>query len=328
LALLERAYQEVTSTFNNRVYILEANLLPFVSVIVTALNNEELMKNCHVSLLQTVYPPERREFIIVDNGSTDRTAEIIKSFPVQYLYERRRGVSYARNRGIEASIGEIVAFTDPDCVVSTVWLNELVNAFDEQDVGGVAGAIIPYPGQTSAERYAARIRSHTQERPMSHPLHPFAMTPNIAFRREVFQRIGYFDTRFPGGGWEDADLCWRFFRETNLKLKYPPRAVVFHRYRTTAKAFFIQHVRYGYGLAILFTKYNEEISWDWRERAQAYKNLIVATWVLANNGSKWIIRKCTAEEFDIAYFGFLRRLGQRLGFLRGSFSGKWSYSNE
>jgi len=265
LALLEKAYQEVTSTFNNRLYILETNLLPFVSVIVTALNNEELMKNCLVSLLQTVYTLERR-FIIVDNGSTDQTAEIIKSFLVQYLYERRRGVSYARNRGIEASIGEIVAFTDPDCVVSTVWLNELVNAFDEQYVGGVAGAIIPYPGQTSAERYAARIRSHTQERPMSHPLPPFAMTPNIAFRREVFQQIGYFDTRFPRGGWEDADLCWRFFRETNLKLKYAPRAVVFHRYRTTAKAFFIQHVRYGYGLAILFTKYNEEISWDWREK--------------------------------------------------------------
>lgn len=300
---------------------MEANLLPSVSVIVSALNNEELMKNCLVSLLQTVYPQERREFIIVDNGSTDRTVEVIRSFPVQYLYEKRRGVSYARNRGIEASIGEIVAFTDPDCVVSTVWLNELVNAFDEQDVGGVAGAIIPYPGQTSAERYAARVRSHTQERPMSHPLRPFAMTPNIAFRREVFQQIGYFDTRFPGGGWEDADLCWRFFRETNLKLKYAPRAVVFHRYRTTAKDFFFQHVRYGHGLAILYAKYHEELSWDWLESLRAYRDLASVAWTLAKVGFQRMIRRCKAEDFSTAYFDFLRQLGQRIGFLHGSFSG-------
>ncbi|MGE5446163.1 MAG: glycosyltransferase [Ignavibacteriales bacterium] len=301
---------------------MEANLLPFVSVIIPALDNETLMKDCLISLLQTVYPPERREILVVDNGSTDRTADIIKSFPVQYLYEKRKGVSYARNRGIKASKGEILAFTDPDCVVSKGWLNELVRPFNEEDAGGVAGAIIPYPGQTPAERYAARIRSHSQERPMNHPLRPFAMTPNIAFRREVFQEIGLFDTRFPGGGWEDADLCWRFFRGTNLKLKYTPRAIVFHRYRTTAKDFFIQHIRYGYGLAVIYTKYHGELSWDWRENLRAYRDLSRAAWTLTKLGFKRIIRRCEAEDFDASYFGFLRQLGQRLGFLRGSLSGR------
>lgn len=299
---------------------MQSNLLPYVSVIISALDNEALIKNCLISLLQMLYPSERREIVVVDNGSKDRTAEIIKSFPVRYFYERRRGVSYARNRGIEASKGEILAFTDPDCVASKGWLNELIQAFEEEEVGGVAGAIIPYPGQTPAELYAARIRSHSQERPMNYSLRPFAMTPNIAFRREVFQQIGRFDTQFPGGGWEDADLCWRLSRETNLKLKYAPRAIVFHRYRTTAKDFFIQHVRYGSGLAILFAKYNDELSWGWREHIRAYRDLAGAALTLAKLVFQHMILRGKAEDLDTAFFGFLRQLGQRFGFLRGSFS--------
>ena len=80
--------------------MLETSSLPFVSVIVTALNDETLIKDCLVSLLGMDYPRERQEILVVDNGSTDRTAEIIKSFPVRYLWEGRRGKSYARNQGI------------------------------------------------------------------------------------------------------------------------------------------------------------------------------------------------------------------------------------
>ena len=92
--------------------------LPFVSVIIPVLNGERTIRECLVSLLRVDYLPERGEILVVDNGSTDRTAEIINSFPVRYLGEERRGKSYARNRGIEASKGEILAFTDADCVVS------------------------------------------------------------------------------------------------------------------------------------------------------------------------------------------------------------------
>ena len=66
--------------------------LPFISVIVPALNEEQNIRECLVSLLEADYPPERREILVVDNGSTDRTAEIVKSFPVRYLREERRGV--------------------------------------------------------------------------------------------------------------------------------------------------------------------------------------------------------------------------------------------
>ena len=290
---------------------------PFVSEIVTAWNEEQAIKDCLASLMRMDYPPERREILVVDNGSTDRTAKIVKRYPVRYLYEQRRGVSCARNRGIEASRGEILAFTDPDCVVSTGWLHELVRAFEKEGVGAVGGGIIPYPGRTPAERYAARRRSHSQERPMNHPLRPFAMTPNVAFRREVFQQIGLFDTRFPGG-WEDADLCWRFFRGTNFKLDYAPRAVVFHRYRTTARDFFIQHLRYGHGLALIHAKYRGELSWGWRQSLQAYRDLGKAALALAATGLRPGPNSGEAMDLDTAYFDFLRQLGQRIGSFRGT----------
>lgn len=300
--------------------MLETSSLPFVSVIVTALNDETLIKDCLVSLLRMDYPPERREILVVDNGSTDRTAEIVKSFPVRYIQEERRGRSYARNQGIEASNGEILAFTDPDCVVSTRWLHELVRAFEEDGVGGVGGEVLPYPGKTPAEQYAFRRVSHSQKWLINHPTRPFAHAPNIAFRQEVFQQTGLFDTRFPGGGWEDADLCWRFFRKTNFKLVHAPKAAVFHRYCTTAMDFFILHMRYGYGLALIFDKYKGELSWGWQQRLPAYRGLGKAAWTLTTVGLRHGRSSGEAVNLEKAYFDFLRELGQRMGFLRGVLS--------
>jgi len=296
----------------------ESSVLPFVSVIVAVRNGEEEIGGCLTSLLRTEYPPGSREILVLDHGSTDRTAEVMRQYPVRYVPEAGRGVCQARNRGIELSRGEILVFTDPDCVVSSRWLRELVRSFEEPAVGGVAGAILPYPGTTPAERFAARRRSHTQERPLSHPRRPFAMTPNVAFRRDVFRRIGRFDTLFPGGGWEDADLCWRFSRETTYTLEYAPRAVVFHRYRTTARAFFVQHMRYGYGLALLRRKYRDELSWTVRERLRAYRDLGSAAVGLGAAVLPHGPVTDRADRLQTAYFGFLRQLGQRVGYLRAA----------
>ncbi len=299
---------------------MEVSPWPFVSVIVPACNAAAVIEDCLVSLTRMGYPGERREILVVDNGSSDHTPEVVKRYPVQYVREPQRGVCHARNRGIQVSRGEVLAFTDPDCLVSKGWLHELVQAFKEKDVGGVAGEIIPYPGRTPAERYAARRASHSQRRPMSHPLRPFAMTPNVAFTREVFRQIGLFDTRFPGGGWEDADLCWRLFRGTTFKLGYASKAVVFHRYRTTAKEFFVQHARYGYGLALICEKYRGELSWGWRQRLRAYRDLAVAARTLAMIMLRRRLGGDEPAELDSAYFDFLRQLGQRSGFILGALS--------
>jgi O-antigen biosynthesis protein len=290
--------------------------LPFVSVIVPVLNGERTIKDCVVSLLRTHYPPERREILVVDNGSTDRTAEIVQAYPVTLLREENRGVAAARNRGIEASRGEVLAFTDADCVVTSGWLRELVGGFEDATTAGVAGDNIPaYLPVTPAERYAARVGSHTSRTRLNSPLSPFVDTANVAFRHEVFQRIGFFDTRFPA--MEDIDFSWRFFQEADMKLRYNPRAIVFHRPRSTAWGFFSQHFGYGRGLAILQRKYPKRLPWSWWQELRAWGDAGRFAWFTARAAIRYALRGGEKTDIDDAYFTFLRKLAVRQGYLWG-----------
>jgi GT2 family glycosyltransferase len=292
-----------------------------ISVVVAARDAAGELERCLASLLDVDFPVGRYELLVIDSGSKDRTAEVIKRFPVQYLHEPSPSISAGRNAGIRASRGEVVAFTDPDCLVSNQWLSQLANAFADPEAGAVAGAIVPYPPRTHAERYAARRRSHSQERPMSHPRRPFAMTPNLAFRREILDRVGLFDTRFRGGGWEDADLCWRF-AEHGGRIRYAPRAIVFHRYRATAREFLVQHYRYGYGLALIQGKYGEELSRGWRDPLRAAAELTSSVAGLAGAGCRSLLGADRDDELMRHYFDLLRLLGQRSGFAAAALRGR------
>ena len=295
--------------------------LPFVSVIVPVLNGEETIKDCVVSLLRTDYPPERREILVVDNGSTDRTTEIVRSYPVTLLREERRGAAAARNRGIEASRGEILAFTDADCVVTAGWLRELVEGFRDVTTAGIEGEIPAYFPATPSERYAARIGDHTYRARPNSPFSPFVNTANVAFRREVFQRVGFFDTRFPAAGFEDIDFGWRFFQEPDMKLHHNPRAIVFHRHRSTAWGFFSQRLEYGRGLAILRAKYPARLPWSWRQEFQAWGAVGGLAWLAARTAIRYGLRGGKEADVNEPYFTFLRKLGVRLGFLWETLAG-------
>jgi glycosyltransferase involved in cell wall biosynthesis len=287
--------------------------LPFVSVVVPALDEEATIATCLDSLLRTDYPPDRREFIVVDNGSTDRTAEIIRRAPVRYLLETRRGTARARNRGIEASRGEILAFTDADCVATTGWLRGLVSGFAADGVGAVAGDVLPLPPRTAAQRYAARARHLSPYRYLRRPTFPFAVTANLAVRREVFSKIGLLDPDSPRGG-ECADFCTRLRRHTGMRIEVAPRAPVFHRYRESARALFRQHFGYGQGHAYLYEKYRAEIPWTWREALHVHGDLARTAGTAAAVGLRRVGRRASRSDVEFHSFELLRKLALRLGF--------------
>jgi GT2 family glycosyltransferase len=293
---------------------------PFVSVVVPALDAGSQIADCLASLVAARYPSDRREIVIVDVGSSDSTADIVRRHPVRLLVDSRRNISHARNTGIESTQGEILAFTDTDCVVSAGWLEKLVEPFAASDVGVVAGAIVPFPPRTLAERYAARRRSHSQSRPLDHPRHAFAMTPNVAIRREAFRRIGLFDERFPGGGWEDADLCWRLRRRTPLRLAYAPAAVVFHRYRTTIAEFAVQHYRYGYGLGLILRKYGGELQGEWATALRTARDIGGACWSLIASAAECGLRRGDPADLGFRYLDLVRQVAQRSGYVRAALS--------
>src|SRR5947207_14011547 len=114
-----------------------------VSVIVAAYNAQGTLRECLESLLQLDYPHSHLEVLCVDNASTDATARILARHDgrVRTLHEPRRGPAAARNTGVRHTGGEVVAFTDADCVVERAWLRHLVSPLRDPRVGVVGGRI-------------------------------------------------------------------------------------------------------------------------------------------------------------------------------------------
>lgn len=293
-----------------------------VSVVVPVLNGARTIGDCLTSLLHSDYPAERREILVVDNGSRDRTAQIVRDFPVTLLRQEQPGPGAARNLGAQASRGEIVAFTDADCLVSTGWLRQLAGEFRSPAVGGVEGETLDYLPVTPAERYVARRASYSYEFRRQSPFAPYVVTANVAFRRSVFEQLGGFDVRFGRAGAEDVDFTWRFLDRTGLELRFNPKAVVFHRHRTTVRAFFKQALRNGRGHAILQGKYPDRLPWNWRKEVRAWGRVAGGGWRAARAAAGYRLRRVPADELHDAWFWLVGRVGLRLGFVAQSLGGR------
>jgi cellulose synthase/poly-beta-1,6-N-acetylglucosamine synthase-like glycosyltransferase len=291
--------------------------LPFVSVVIPTEHDEGELAPFLSSLLQVDYPKDKYEAVLVAPSDPGLVRLNGSNGQIQVVVDAGEGVSGARNAGVKAGRGDIIAFTDTDCTISTAWLRELVRPFADAHVGAVAGAIVPFPPATEAQRYAARRASHSQLRPMGDPDHPFGLMANLAFRREPLLEVGGFDPNFPGGGWEDADLCWRFTRQTGMELRYAPGAVVFHRYRSTPAAFLRQHYRYGYGLGLVYRKHREDLEWQWPTNVKAFLDVgrAAGRWAIRRGVHVLAPNRRRSDDIARAKFDCLRLLGQRTGFV-------------
>ena len=104
-------------------------------------------------------------------------------------------------------------------------------------------------------------------------------------------------------------------------MDYAPRAVVFHRYRATAREFLVQHYRYGYGLSLIYGKYSQALSWSWAERVRAASELGSGVTGLARSGIRSLLGADPNGELAFRYFDLLRLLGQRTGFASAALRG-------
>jgi glycosyltransferase involved in cell wall biosynthesis len=290
---------------------------PYVSVIVPVRDGESTITDCLDSILATDFPPERREILVVDNGSSDGTAALIKSRPVRYLREEKRGVSNARNRGIAESRGEILAFVDADCLVDPQWLAELVRPFEDAEVGSVAGDLQHAPPTTAAERQAARMLGNWQRFAFtSNPAYP--ITANAAYRREVLDHIGPFDPHLTRA--QDVELGLRFQERSGLRLAYAEHATARHRHRTTQRGFFRQQLGWAYGAGLVGAKFEAMGGHPVtppriRDLTRPLQGLAIVLWARLR-------RRGRPEWIEDAWFDFLRQLawwiGARVGLRRGA----------
>jgi glycosyltransferase involved in cell wall biosynthesis len=233
---------------------MDAKPLPKISIIVPVYNGEATIRTCVEALLGLDYPRDRFEVIIVDNKSIDGTRRIVEGYAVTLLQEAAVQSSYAaRNLGIAHASGDILAFTDADCVPERGWLRAIIAVIEPADVGGVAGAIEAFRADSAVERYQAQ-RAIRADRAYKHKVLPFAQTANAAYKREVFEKIGLFDPTLIYGG--DLDFSWRMQSGAGLRLVYEALAFVWHRHRTTYKGLFGLYEKNAIANCLLAERYH------------------------------------------------------------------------
>ncbi|MDZ8109453.1 MAG: glycosyltransferase [Nostoc sp. DedQUE12a] len=226
------------------------SFLPMVSVVIPIYNGEADLPDLLNCLLSQTYPKDRVEYLLVDNNSSDRTFSLLKTaaencpITIRPLSENQIQSSYAaRNTGIRAAVGEIIAFTDADCRPQPQWLEALIQPFVNLEVVIVAGEILALPGKTLLEQHADREETLSQKHTLGHRFRPYGQTANLAICRIALEKAGLFRPHLTTGG--DADICWRILAENIGRLEFAPNAIVQHRHRTTLLELQSQWRRYG-----------------------------------------------------------------------------------
>ncbi len=165
-----------------------------ISVVVPVYNREQYVDGCIEALLSQNYPRERREILIVDNGSTDASPGIIERYSgITPLFEGRHGSYAARNRGIAAADGAIVAFTDPDCVPYPDWLQNITAAMNSANAKIVVGYQLP-AGDSPALSVVAACEDVKNEYIFGSNIKElyYGYANNMAVRRELFEELAPF----------------------------------------------------------------------------------------------------------------------------------------
>jgi O-antigen biosynthesis protein len=228
---------------------------PKVSVVVASYNGDRTLKACLDSLERLDYPDY--EVILVDDGSTDTTGGIARAHPnIRYFrHEKNLGLSVARNTGIAAAKGEIIAFTDSDCRADEDWLYCLAGTLLRSDFAGVGGPNFLPPEDSSVAAAVMASPGGPAHVMLTDSQAEHIPGCNMAFRKSALEQIGGFDPIFHKAG-DDVDLCWRL-QQAGLTLGFSPSAFVWHYRRPAMGAYLKQQRGYGEAEALLVRKHPE-----------------------------------------------------------------------
>ena len=246
---------------------------PFISVVICTRDRPDRLEVCLHHLDRLEYP--RFEVVVVDNAPADDAVRVlVGAWPGgvthRYVAEPRAGLSWARNAGIAAAGGDIIAFLDDDEEPDRHWLAGIAGGFARgDDIGCVTGVILPARLDTEVQEWFERSGGHSKGRGLSpavfsrqgpqspmFPLPPFGAGGNMAFRREVLARIGGFDVAMgagtPARASEDT-LALTLVLLAGYRIAYEPAALVRHDHYAEMDGLERQLRGYGVGVAAYYT---------------------------------------------------------------------------
>jgi len=235
------------------------NKKPFISIIVCVYNGENRIKDCLEALLAQDYPKNKYEIIVVDDGSTDKTNDIVSKYPIRVIKHRKNlGICSARNSGLRNAHGIIIAYTDDDCIPIKNWIKNLVK-FYKDDVIAVGGLTIPFSTKAIMEKYMTETGygnpAPLEFRKNNNPFYRFYIYlkdmfwPITTTQKDPIQvgSIYTLNASFlkiileEAGGWvegldfrEDLEMSDRLNKKfKNRKILFTKEAVVIHKHRTS-----------------------------------------------------------------------------------------------
>jgi GT2 family glycosyltransferase len=249
---------------------------PRISVVVCTHNGARTIRDCLEGLRKLAYPDF--EVIVVDDGSTDDVAAIAHTYDVRVISTAQRGLSNARNTGMEAATGEIVAYLDDDAYPDPHWLTYLAATFLSTTHDGVGGPNIAPPGDGFIADCVANAPGGPAHVLLSDREAEHIPGCNMAFRKACLEAIGGFDPQYRVAG-DDVDVCWRL-QQHGWTLGFSPAAMVWHHRRNSIWAYWRQQYGYGKAEALLERKWPEKynsighISWAGRVYSAALAPLL------------------------------------------------------
>jgi GT2 family glycosyltransferase len=250
------SYHALGEVFGGGGLAARLDQAPRVSVVVCSHNGGRTLDTCLRSLGALDYPDY--EVILVDDGSTDGTRAIAARFPeVRTIHQPNLGLSMARNVGLRASNGSVVAYTDSDCVADPDWLTLLVQQLQRSGASAVGG-----PNLSPDDGAAAACVGASPGQP-THVLESDQVAEhipgcNMAFRREALLAINGFDPLYRKAG-DDVDVCWRL-EQAGMWITFAPGAFVWHHRRQTPGAYLRQQAGYGEAEALLRFKHPDRFN--------------------------------------------------------------------
>ncbi|MFH1593295.1 MAG: glycosyltransferase [Candidatus Omnitrophota bacterium] len=238
---------------------------PFVSVIIPVKNAEKFLAKCLESLNNLDYPKDRYEVIISDSDSTDRTRIIADSGGARVIMADGPSVCAGRNSGFKVAKGDIIAFSDADCIMDKEWISNAIKYFDDEKVGCVGGPSLIPEDETAFGKACGFIFSYslftggsTYGRSFNKALE-VSHNPgcNAIYRRSALERVMPVDEEFVEG--EDV-MMNKLLGRLGYKFLFTPDTKLRHYRSSTPKRFFKQNIRYGVGRVLLGRRDRELIN--------------------------------------------------------------------
>jgi len=233
---------------------------PFVSIVIPAFNSDKTIGLAIVGCDCQEYPNDKIEIIVVDDGSTDSTKDIVLSYPhVKYIYQKNQGPAAARNNGLNNSHGQIVAFLDSDCVPRKYWISKMISRYTSDSVVCV-GSRYGIANRTSL--LACCIYFEFLVRYKRMPQHPkFLGSNGYSFRRDFLEHIGGYSAEYRMASHEDNELAYRIVSQ-GYSTYFDKSNIVDHYFQTDLVRYLRVQMWHGFWRMKLYVDHPQMITGD------------------------------------------------------------------